>query len=196
MVLPDIDVVVAVTGRRNYPLPPFIEQITAAVRSREPLTADATAQDQLAARIRDAGVEKPSATPTTTPELAATISRKAWLLERNGMGIQRLLLDLTPANPRYEVAFDGSRPDLPREPVAGPLGLDGKYRTAQQGPHDLIATKGHWLDAKSFQLISRSVADGEVTVVTLKFEDGGKAVNVGLENNWGFRGQVRGRAGE
>lgn len=195
VVLPDIDVVVAVTGRRNYPLPAFIDHITAAVRSREPLPADSTAQDQLAARIRDAGVEKPSATPITTPELAATISRKAWLLERNGMGIQRLLLDLTPANPRYEVTFDSSRPDLPREPVAGPLGLDGKYRTAQQGPA-LIAIKGHWLNAQSFQLISRSVADGEVNVVTLKFEDGGKAVNVGLENNWGFRGQARGRVAE
>ncbi len=193
VVLPDIDVVVAVTGRRNYPLPAFIDHITAAAHSREPLPADATAQDQLAARIRDAGVEKPSATPITTPELAATISRKAWLLERNGMGIQRLLLDLTPANPRYEVTFDSSRPDLPREPVTGPLGLDGKYRTAPQGPNAVIAIKGHWLDAQSFQLISRSVADGEVTVVTLKFEGGGKAVNVGLENNWGFRGQVRGR---
>lgn len=193
VVLPDLDVVVAVTGRRHYPLPLFIDHITAAVRSREPLPADAAGQDHLAARIRDAGVEKPSAIPTTTPELAATVSRKAWLLERNGMGIQRLVLDLTPANPRYEVTFDSSRPDLPREPVAGPLGLDGKYRTAQQGPNAVIAIKGHWLDAQTFQLISRSVADGEVTVVTLKFEDGGKAVNVGLENNWGFRAQVRGR---
>src|SRR3989344_2667092 len=180
VVLPDLDVVVAVTGRRHYPLPLFIDHITAAVRSREPLPADAAGQDHLAARIRDAGVEKPSAIPTTTPELAATVSRKAWLLERNGMGIQRLVLDLTPANPRYEVMFDSSRPDLPREPVAGPLGLDGKYRTAQQGPNAVIAIKGHWLDAQTFQLISRSVADGEVTVVTLKFEDGGKAVNVVL----------------
>lgn len=194
VVLPDLDVVVAVTGRRNYPLPPFLDQIIAAARSHEPLPADSAAQEQLAARIRDAGVEKPSASPATTPELAATVSRKAWVLERNPLGIQRLVLDLTPANPRYEVTFDPGRPELPREPVAGPLGLDGLYRTAPQGPDRVIAIKGHWLDAQSFQLISRSVADGEVTVITLKFEDGGRAVNVGLENNWGVRGQVRGRA--
>jgi CubicO group peptidase (beta-lactamase class C family) len=196
VVLPDIDVVVAVTGRRHYPLPAFIDLITAAVRSREPLPADPAAQDQLAERIRQAGVEKPSASPATTPELAATVSRKAWLLERNALGIQRLVLDLTPANPRYEVRFDPGRPDLPREPVTGPLGLDGLYRTAPQGPNAVIAVKGHWLDAQSFQLISRSVADGEVTVATLRFEGGGAAVNVELENNWGFKGQVRGRAGE
>jgi len=196
VVLPDIDVVVAVTGRRNYPLPAFIDQITAAARSREPLPADAAAQEQLAARIRDAGQEKPSVLPASTPELAATVSRKAWVLERNGMGIQRLVLDLTPANPRYEVSFDGSRPGLPREPVAGPLGLDGLYRTAAQGPDAVIAVKGHWLDAQTFQLISRSVADGEVAVVKLQFESGGKAVTVGLENNWGFRGQVKGVAAD
>lgn len=192
VVLPDIDVVVAVTGRRNYPLPPVIDQITAAVRSREPLPADAAAQDQLAARIREAGLEKPSALPASTPELAATVSRKAWVLERNGLGIRRLVLDLTPANPRYEVTFGGSSPSLPGEPVAGPLGLDGLYRTAAQGPNAVVAVKGHWLDAQTFQLISRSVADGEVTVVTLRFEGGGKTVNVGLENNWGFRGQAKG----
>lgn len=197
VVLPDIDVVVAVTGRRHYPLPLFIDHITAAVRSREPLPADTGAQDLLAARIRDAGVEKPGPQPLgATPELAATVSRKAWLLERNPLGLQRLVLDLTPANPRYEVRFDPGRPDLPREPVAGPLGLDGKYRTAPQGPNAVVAVKGHWLDAQTFQFISRSVADGEVNVLTLKFEGGGTAVNVGVENNWGFRGQVRGRVGE
>lgn len=197
VVLPDIDVVVAVTGRRHYPLPLFIDHITAAVRSREPLPADAGAQDLLAARIRDAGVEKPGPQPLgATPELAATVSRKAWLLERNALGLQRLVLDLTPANPRYEVRFDPGRPDLPREPVAGPLGLDGKYRTAPQGPNAVVAVKGHWLDAQTFQFISRSVADGEVNVLTLKFEGGGTAVNVGVENNWGFRGQVRGRVAE
>lgn len=197
VVLPDIDVVVAVTGRRNYPLPAFIDHITAAVRSREPQPANAAAQELLAARIRDAGVDKPSPNPVgPTPELAATVSRKAWLLERNTLGLQRLVLDLTPANPRYEASFDPGRPDVPREPATGPLGLDGKYRTAPQGPNAVVAVKGHWLDAQTFQLISRSVADGEVTVATLKFEDGGKAVNVGLENNWGFKGQVRGRVGE
>lgn len=192
IVLPDIDVVVAVTGRRNYLLPSFIDQITAAMRSRDPLPADAAAQEQLAARIRDAGLEKTSALPASTPELAATVSRKAWVLERNGLGIQRLVLDLTPANPRYEVTFDGSHPGLPREPVTGPLGLDGLYRTAAQSPNAVFAVKGHWLDAQTFQLISRSVADGEVTVLTLRFEGGGKTVNVGVENNWGFRGQAKG----
>ncbi len=198
MVLPDIGVVAVVTGRRHYPFVALIDHITAAAGSAQPLPANSAAQEQLAARIRDAGVEKPNTLPLPTPpELAASISRRAWVLERNGMGIQRLVLDLTPASPRYEVTFDsGNRPDLPSKPIAGALGLDGLYRTAEQGPNMVIAIKGHWLDAQTFQLISRSVTDGDVTVVKLQFDADGKSVNVGIENNRGFRGQVRGRVAE
>ena len=60
VVLPDVDMVVVTTGRKNYPLVRFIDRITGAVTSQSPLPHDAGATARLTARIKEAANEKTS----------------------------------------------------------------------------------------------------------------------------------------
>ena len=191
VVLPEIDVVAVVTGRRNYLLGPFIDLIAASARSAQPLPEDGVAQALLADRIRDAAVEKPSAV-APAPELAAAVSRKAWRFERNALGIRRLVLDLSATNPGYEILFDNGRPEAPARPLKGPIGLDGYYRIGEPIAESVVAVKGQWTDAQSFRIVSRSLIEGEVSVYDLRFE--GERIALGFENNRGFKTVVQGKA--
>jgi CubicO group peptidase (beta-lactamase class C family) len=193
IVLPEIDVVAVVTGRRNYLLPPFIDMIAAAARSAGPLAEDGAAQALLADRIRAASIEKQSPV-APAPELAAAVSRKAWQFDRNVLGVKRLMLDLTGANPGYEILFDNGRPDAPAEPVTGPLGLDGYYRINDKVADAPVAVKGDWMEPQVFRIVSRSVSDGDVSVYLLRFD--GDRLNVAFESNRGFKGQAQGRAAD
>jgi CubicO group peptidase (beta-lactamase class C family) len=189
IVLPEVDVVAVATGRRNYPLAPLVDLIAASTRSIRPLPTDGAAQGLLADRIRDASVEKPTAV-IPAPALAATISGKTWQFDRNLLGVSRLMLDLTSVNPSYEIAYDRGRPDAPRTPITGSIGLDGYYRVTEQAAGMPIAVKGTWVDPQSLRIISRSLVEGDVAVYNLRFD--GTSLNVSFENNRGVRAQVRG----
>ncbi|MGJ7509224.1 serine hydrolase domain-containing protein [Variovorax sp. GT1P44] len=189
IVLPAIDVVAVVTGRRHYPIASLVDLIAASARSNEPLPADSAAQRLLADRIADASVEKPSAV-MPAPALATTISRKTWQFDRNLLGVSRLTLDLTSANPSYEIVYERGRADAPRTPVTGPIGLDGRYRITEQVGGMPVAVKGTWTDPQSLRIISRALSEGNVAVYDLRFE--GTSLNVTFENNRGFKTQVRG----
>ncbi|MDQ0013946.1 CubicO group peptidase (beta-lactamase class C family) [Variovorax boronicumulans] len=196
VVLPEVDVVAVTTSRRNFRLPPFIDMVTAAVRSAGPLPADTAAEAQLADRIRDAAVEKPSAVGPT-PELAAAISGKVWQFDRNALGVSRLVLDLKAATPSYEIVFDRGDEGATGaavQPFTGPLGLDGLYRVNGKAPNAPVAVKGSWVDAQSFRIDSRVLGEDEVTMYTLRFD--GQRVNVAFENNRGFKTQMQGRAAQ
>lgn len=193
IVMPESDVVAVVTGRRNYLLPPFIDMIAAAARSARPLPEDGAAQALLADRIRAASVEKQSPV-APAPELAAAVSRKVWQFDRNVLGVRRLMLDLTAANPSYEILFDNGRADVPAEPVTGPLGLDGYYRINERVVDAPVAVRGDWTDPQSFRIFSRSLSDGDVAMYLLRFD--GAKLNVAFENNRGFKAQVQGRAAD
>lgn len=191
IVMPEIDVVAVVTGRRNYLLPPFIDMIAAAARSAGPLPENGVAQAQLADRIRAASIEKQSPS-APAPELAAAVSRKAWQFDRNVLGVKRLVLDLTAAQPSYEILFDNARADAPAEPVTGPLGLDGYYRIDEKVAEAPVAVKGDWTDPQAFRIFSRSLRDGDVSMYLLRFD--GNQLNVLFENNRGFKARLQGRA--
>jgi len=193
IVLPEVDVVAVTTSRRNFRMTPFIDMITAAARSAEPLPADSAAEAQLADRIRDAAIEKPSAV-APAPELAATVSGKVWQFDRNMLGIKSLVLDLKAATPSYEIVLDGKDPGATAQPLAGPIGLDGLFRINDKAPNAPVAVKGNWLDAQSFRIDSRVLGEDEVTMYTLRFD--GQRVNVAFENNRGFKAQMQGRASE
>lgn len=193
IVLPEVDVVAVTTSRRNFPLSPLIDRITAAARSATPLPADTAAQAQLADRIRDAAVEKPSAVAPAS-ELAATVSGKVWQFDRNALGIKSLVLDLKAATPGYEIVFGSKDPGATAQPFAGPIGLDGLFRINDKAPNAPVAVKGNWLDAQSFRIDSRVLGEDEMTTYTLRFD--GQRVNVAFENNRGFKTQMQGRAAE
>ncbi|CAN5365242.1 hypothetical protein BH10PSE18_BH10PSE18_38940 [soil metagenome] len=194
IVLPDVDIVAVVTGRRHYPIPALIDRIMASAPSARPLPENGAARALLAERIRDAAVEKPSPV-TPAPALAASVSRKTWQFDRNLLGVKSLVLDLDAENPTYELVTN-DRSGAPGQPVTGRIGLDGYYRVTGNGTGagSPVAVKGDWLDAQSFRIISRALADGDVSVYTLRFD--GMSVNVSFENNRGFKTQVKGSAAQ
>lgn len=189
IVLPDVDVVAVVTGRRHYPIATLVDMITASARSVEPLPSDSAGQQQLAESIRQVAVEKASPV-ATAPPLAAIISGKAWEFERNALGVKRLVLNLTASPSTYEVLYDNGRPETPSKPIVGLLGLDGYFRVSAQVADKPVGLKGAWIDPQTFRISSRSISEGEDAAYTLRFE--GNSVNVSIQNNLGLKTQVQG----
>jgi Beta-lactamase class C and other penicillin binding proteins len=191
IVLPDVDMVAVVTGRKHYPFVPLIDRLTGAAKSDSALLADADAGARLAARIRDAATEKPSETSPASP-LANTISGKSYRFGPNVFGLKSLRLDLVSPVATYEAFFDRSRVGRPDLRVGGPLGLDGYFRVDENATEQPRATKGRWLTDTRFQIVSRSILEGLVTSSTLTFQ--GDQVDVEVEDNHGARGRFQGES--
>src|SRR5450755_946370 len=144
VVLPDVDMVVVVTGKKHYPFVPLIDRTTAAAKSDSPLPPDATGSARLTGVLKDAAIEKPSTVSPPSP-LARTISGKPYRFGANAFGVRSLMLDLISPTPTYEVLFDRSGAGLADLRVSGPLGLDGYFRTDGNGIDQLRGAKGQWL---------------------------------------------------
>jgi CubicO group peptidase (beta-lactamase class C family) len=191
IVLPAVDVVAVVTGRRHYPFLPLIDRIVAAAKSATPLPADAGGVARLAERVRDAAVER--ATPITAPPpLARTISGRTWRFEPNPSGLRSLKLDLAMAEPRYDAMVANFAGGPPRR-FTGPIGLDGLFRSQETGG-SVVAAKGRWLSESEFEITSRLVTEGLVMTYRLDFR--GNEVDVRFTSNQGFSARMHGTASE
>jgi CubicO group peptidase (beta-lactamase class C family) len=191
IVLPEVDVVAVVTGRRHYPFLALIDRIVAAAQSATPLPADGAGAARLAGRVSEAAVEK--ATPVVTaPALAKTISGRTWRFEPNPSGVRSLKLDLLAAEPRYDALVDGFGGALQRR-IGGPIGLDGLFRTQGAGT-SVVAVKGRWLSESEFEITSRLVTEGLVMTYRLAFR--GNEVDVRFTSNQGFTARMHGTASD
>lgn len=191
IVLPEIDTVAVVTGRRHYPFVQLIDRIVAAAQSPAALPPDMTGSARLADRIADAGTEKRSPVAPAS-SLAAAVSGKTYRFAANWIGLRSMKLDLTAADPRYEIMLDGGPGGAARR-FEGPMGLDGLFRLRQpEGAEPLLAVKGSWLGDRRFQIVARSLLEGTVTSYVLTF--GGSQVDVALEDNRGVRLRLQGEA--
>jgi hypothetical protein len=194
IVLPDIDAVVVVTGKRHYPFEPLIDRVVAAAKSPLALPADPAANARLAERIADAGVEKASAV-APAPATVASVSGKTFRIDANWAGLASIKLDLTSPSPHYETVFASPAPGGSTRRIDGPIGLDGIFRLREpQGSEPLLAVKGTWLNENSFQLISRSLLEGVVTTYVLTFN--AAQLDISLEDNRGVRLRMRGQAAD
>jgi len=192
VVLPEVDVVAVVTGHRRDSFLPLIDRIVSAARSNSLLPLDADAAARLDARVREAAVEQ--ATPVMPPPaLAQTISGRTWTFPSNPSGVRSLRLELTAAEPRFETVVEGWAGAAPRR-VAGPIGLDGRYRTQDIGVDGPLAVKGRWLSEDEFEVTSRTVGEGVVTTYRLAFR--GNEVDVAFTSNRGFGARLRGTASD
>jgi CubicO group peptidase (beta-lactamase class C family) len=194
IVLPEIDTVAAVTGRRNYPFTQLIDRIVGAAKSPVPLALDAAGGARLADRIADASVEKPSSVAPTSP-LAPLISGKTYQFPGNLVGLRSLKLDLAASNPRYESTYVARGPDGSLRRFEGPIGLDGMFRVREaQAFEPLLAVKGTWLRENTFQLVVRSLLEGIVTTYLLTFD--GQRIDIALEDNRGVRERILGETSD
>ena len=194
IVLPEIDAVAVVTGRRHYPFVQLIDRVVAAVTSPLALPADSSGSARLSERIADAAVEKASPV-TQAPAIASSVSGKTFRLDPNWAGLASIRLDLASPDPRYETVFAPNAPGGSTRRIEGPLGLDGIFRLREpRGSEPLYAVKGTWLNDNSFQLISRSLLEGIVTTLVMTFD--AAQLDISVEDNRGVRLRIRGRAAD
>jgi CubicO group peptidase (beta-lactamase class C family) len=153
MVLPDVGVVAAMTGRMNYPIEDVVDHLRRAVKSDTALPATTEGTALLASRIAQAGIDKATAEPAPAPALARDVSGKTYELARNERGWKELTLHLgNPAS--YELVMYTSRTAPTTRRVSRPVGMDGRFAlTTAESP--VVASKAAWLDENTLALTVR-----------------------------------------
>jgi hypothetical protein len=195
MVLPKSDIVVAMTGALRddqfYPRNRLIDDIVGAVKSDQPLPPDPVAQSLLVASLRQAATERPSPLGDT-PELAKQISGKTYQLDSNILKVKTFSLNLTDADPSWVITTETGKPERPVAQFSGLLGLDGIFRKSPPAAYGINATKGRWVNERSFMIERRILGHSEVQFWTLTFD--ANKVDVHFENTDGTRAELHGEA--
>jgi hypothetical protein len=168
MVLPDQDVVAAMTARDFCPFRRLADDISAAVRSESSLPDNPEAAKRLADAIADVSTEKATEVGPAS-DIAAAISGKRYRFPDNALNIKAVALFLTASEPRYELEIDTRRPVNAMVQLEGPMGLDGLYRKSKPTVFGLRAVKGGWQDGQSFVLDIQYVGLGEQAKLVLSF---------------------------
>lgn len=167
MVFPAQDIVAVTTARDFCPFEKMADLVSGAVKSDTALPADSAAAKQLADAIRDISADKPAEVPAA-PEIAAAISGKVYSFPNNALNIRSLSLTLTDPQPHYDLDIvSRTNPSLK---VSGPIGLDGRYRTAKTAALGVMAAKGTWSDAHTLVIDLQYLGAGEQRKWTLAFE--------------------------
>lgn len=193
VVLPEADAVAVFTSTRAAPVPLLIERILRSVKAGGAVADDAAAQAALEAAVAKATAEKPSEVGPV-PDAAQRLAGRTWRFGTNPIGLRSLRLELDPANPRYEVVTAARRPGGADERFTAPIGLDGLFRTSPAGgPMPVVATRGRWSDARSFDVEARILGEPLRTRYLLRLrEDGAEGIDLVFSNSYGFQAEMRG----
>jgi CubicO group peptidase (beta-lactamase class C family) len=193
LVLPKLDVVAVMTGALRddefYPNTRLIKEISGSVKSDEPLPPDPIAVSLLAASIRQAAAERPSAVGGT-PELAKAISGKTFQLDSNPLRIKSFTLNFFDTDSSWEIMTETGKPDRPTERFAGLMGLDGLFRKSPPAYYGINAAKGRWLNAHSFAIERKILGHSETQTWVLTFD--GDKVKINFENTDGSDAEMHG----
>lgn len=169
MVLPEIGLVAAMTGRSNYPIENVIDHLNRAVKSEEPLEPNPQAAALLQAKIREAASEKVSAS-ARTPELAREISGKTYRFEGDNWGWKELTLHLD-NTPSYDVLMLPARGQDTGRRLTRPLGMDGRFATTESPEGSVVASKANWLDDNTLLVTIRLPQEATTFTYQLRFKD-------------------------
>jgi CubicO group peptidase (beta-lactamase class C family) len=193
LVLPKLDVVAVMTGilrdDEHYPMPRLVDDISAAVKSDQPLPADPIAHALLDAALRQAATEKPSALGGT-PELAKAVSGKTFQFDDNPLHVKTFALTFSDADPYWEITTETGKADKPIQRFSGLLGLDGTFRRSPPAFYGINAVRGRWLNENTFSIERRILGHSETQSWALRFS--GDKVNVSFENTDGFKAELHG----
>jgi hypothetical protein len=180
MVLPELGVVAAVTGRGSYPFEDLISHLERATRSTEALAPNEPALAALREGIASAAVDKPW-TGNVTDHVPLT--RATWQLDDNRVGFRELTLDFSGSQPTFHVK-------LRTREMAGPLGADGRFSAGKDGDAPVF-TRARWADAQTLELEQRWPEEAGMMFYSLKFA--GDDIELTSTNMFGVRGAAKGR---
>ena len=193
LVLPKLDIVATMTGvlrdDEYYSASRLIDDIANAVRSDQPLPADPIAASLLAASLREAATERPSAVGGT-PELAKAISGKTYQLYDNALRIKTFVLNFFDSDSSWEITTDTGKSDQPTQRFSGLMGLGGIFRKSPPAFYGINAAKGRWLNEHTFALERRILGHSETQNWVLAFD--GDKVTVNFENTDGSKAELHG----
>jgi len=193
LVLPKLDVVATMTGILRddefYPAARLIDDISNSVKSDAALPPDPIAKALLAASIRQAATERPTAVGGT-PDLAKAISGKAFQLDDNVLHVRSFTLNFFDSDSSWEITTDTGKPDRPTERFSGLMGLDGVFRKSAPAFYGINAAKGRWLNDHTFAVERRILGHSETQSWTLAFD--GDRVSIAFENTDGFKAELHG----
>ncbi|MGY4234854.1 CubicO group peptidase (beta-lactamase class C family) [Bradyrhizobium sp. USDA 4449] len=193
VVLPRLDIVAVMTGVLRddefYSVSRFIDDITMAVKSDQPLPPDPIAKALLDAAIRRAATEQPIAI-AGIPEFAKEISGKTFQLGDNALHAKSFSLNFYDTDSSWVITTSSERPGRSIERFTGLMGLDGTFRKSPPAPYGINACRGRWLNQHTFFLERRILGHSEIQTWTLAF-DGGK-VNIVFQDTDGAKFELHG----
>jgi CubicO group peptidase (beta-lactamase class C family) len=193
LVLPKLDVVAVMTGilrdDEYYSASRLVDDISNSVKSDNPLPTDPIAQALLAASLRQAATEKPSAVGGT-PELAKAISGKTYQFDANVLHVKTFSLTFSDADPFWEITTETGKTDRPTQRFSGLLGLDGTFRRSPPAPYGINAVRGRWLNENTFSIERRILGHSETQTWALSFS--GNKLKVNFENTDGLKAELQG----
>ncbi|MDB5872654.1 MAG: beta-lactamase [Ramlibacter sp.] len=187
IVLPELGVVAAMTGRTHYPIENVIDHLTGAVKSDQALPANPQAFESLQAKIQDVAVEKASGVPPA-PALAREISGKKYRMANNEWGWKELTLNLD-GTPSYDVVSYTARGASTTRMVTRPLGMDGRFATSQSA-EGIVASKAGWVDGSTLSMLVRLPEEALDLTYQVRFD--GRRVEITQINEFGQRRAVTG----
>jgi CubicO group peptidase (beta-lactamase class C family) len=172
IVRPDLNIVVVVTGENQGAIFQYLDPyIFRAALSKVPLPPNPKAVHALNRLLGQ--LETPEAQAVgPMPQAAAKVSGKKFALEANKMGMQSFVLSFKDGR---ECAMKVTTGELTLD---FPIGLDGNFRIANAGvsfgnnsEQSQIASKGSWVDDKTFVFKFHILGDVVTEVFSLKFTD-------------------------
>ncbi len=191
LVLPQTGVVVALTGRKNYPIDQMLDLVERAVKSGQALAANPAGSALLAERVQAVASEKPLA--VAAPALAQGISGKTYRLAPNNLGVREFTLHLGAA-PSYEIVSFVARGSSDTKKVSLPLGLNGQFAPADTSDGAALVSKANWTGPDTLTVVVRQPEEAETVRYVLKFT--GKQVAVTHHNAFGFQQNLTGETSD
>jgi hypothetical protein len=173
MVLPAQGLVVATTGRSNYPIEALLDHLEAVAIAPHGLPANPAAAQALAAAVQAVAVAATPAQPATASPLAAAVAGRTWKAERNDLRVTQFRLDFG-ASAGFELETQGG---------PGSTTTRAVYRFDAAGrPMTSVSPRGpaqvqvRWIDESTLSLHSWFIEDAEAATFVLRFDGARVAV--------------------
>lgn len=167
-VMPALDAVFVVTGgAADFDDVEVLDLLTPAiVNPTGPLPANPQAAAKLAATLETL-LAQPEPQPFSLPDMASTVSGVRYMFEAcNPLGVQSIQLTFDDsAEADFGITFSDGQ-----EPLAGPIGLDGVFRTSPGTWGLPVGARGTWTDEHTFVFERDEIANNGALIVTLRFD--------------------------
>jgi CubicO group peptidase (beta-lactamase class C family) len=180
MVMPDLNIVVAATGRSNYALDDLISLVQRAAVSGTPLPENAEMQARLRGRAEWAadGLALLKGEP-----VKPAVTQATYRLDDNPGGVREFSFDFASATPSYRIVTGN------RELVA-PIGVAGRFVESDDNGRELF-TRGTWRDPNTLLVEQRWPEEGAWIHYLLRFS--GNEVEVTTANGFTMTAVLKGR---